>query len=84
MLSDELSVAGEEARGGCKFIRKIVQGSAGDKVQQHNSVLECTRWICEFGPEDLQRDDADLLPEAGVRLRAESKKVRAFVWAVTF
>ena len=71
-------VAGEEARGGCKFNSEVWKQHATVGMQQvySNSVLECTRWTCEFGPEDKQTTETDLLPEAGARLRAASKKVR--------
>jgi hypothetical protein len=71
-------VAAEEARGGCKFNSAVdMQRDPDSKVRMlPSTLLECTRWTCEFGPEEKQPLAADPLPEGAARYRASSKKVR--------
>lgn len=73
-------LAGEEARGSCKFNSESRKCPTPGKVQQ-NTVSEYTCWTCEFGPEDKQPAKTDLLPEVGARVRAPSKKVRGMLQA---
>ena len=68
-------VVGEEARGGCYFNSARKQNDAGLSRMTQTSVLECTRYHCEFGPEGKQPASTEPLQESGARSRAPSKKV---------